>query len=71
MLRHDAELSVLLNQGKCQFAPATASPLPLGMPADAVAVADFDRDKNADLVVPTVARVTPFTSRVAPAPGRR
>jgi hypothetical protein len=65
VLNHGAELSVLLNQGRCRFTPATPSPLPLGMRAYAVAVADIDRDKHADLVVPTVDHVAPYRSRVA------
>ena len=46
MLNHGAELSVLLNQGEGRFAPATGSPLQLGMPAYAVVVADINRDKQ-------------------------
>jgi hypothetical protein len=65
VLIHGAELSVLLNQGNGPFTLATGSPLALGMPAYAVAVADLNRDQNADLVVPTVDRVAPYRSRVA------
>ena len=81
VFNHGAELSVLLNQGNGKFTPATGSPLQLGMRAYAVVVADINRDKNADLVVPTVDHVAPYKSRVAlllgdghgftPAPARR
>jgi hypothetical protein len=79
VLNHGAELTVLLNQGNGQFKPASGSPLqgngqfkpasgsplPLGMRAYTVVVADFNRDQNADLVVPTVDHVAPYRSRVA------
>src|SRR4029077_14705930 len=65
VLNHGAELSVLLNQGNGKFTPATGSPFPLGMRAYAVVVADINRDKNADLVAPTVDHVAPYRSRVA------
>jgi hypothetical protein len=65
LLNQGAELSVLINQGRCQFRPATGSPFPLGMRSYTVAVADLDRDKQADLVVPTVDHVAPYRSRVA------
>jgi hypothetical protein len=65
VLNHGDKLSVLLNEGKGKFIPAACSPLQLGMPAYAVVVADINRDKNADLVVPTVDHVAPYRSRVA------
>jgi FG-GAP-like repeat len=65
VLNHGADLIVLLNQGKGHFALAAGSPLQLGMPAHAVVVADINRDKNADLVVPTVDHVAPYESKVA------
>ena len=70
VLNHGAELSVLLNQGDGQFAPATGSPLPLGMRAYAVVVADINRDEHADLVVPTVDTSRP-TDQESPAARRR
>jgi hypothetical protein len=65
VLNHGAELSVLFNQGHGRFTPAPGSPLQLGMPAHAVVVADINRDKNSDLVIPTVDHVSPYRSSVA------
>jgi hypothetical protein len=66
LLRHGEmnRLSLFLNKGNGLLMPAPNSPMDLGMPASSVITTDVDGDKNADLIVATVAATAPFESRI-------
>jgi hypothetical protein len=57
-------LSLFLNKGNGLLMPAPNSPMDVGMPASSVVTADVDGDKNADLIVATVAATAPYESRI-------
>jgi len=66
LLRHGEMnmLSLYLNKGNGNLMAAPNSPIDVGMPASSVVTADVDGDKNADLIVATVAATAPFDSRI-------
>ena len=68
----NGRVSVLLNTGQGVFTPAARSPYDIGREAFAVALADANRDKLADLFVATGKSVTVLLGNgrtFAPAPG--
>jgi len=57
-------LSLLLNNGDGTFMPARNLPMDVGMTASSVAITDVNGDKNADLIIATVAGAAPFASKI-------